>query len=98
VKQYRARFTPEASRIIAHLPPEGKRLIRTAIDELTLLPFRGDELHMELSGFRSLKSRRYRIIYKINESCSSVDIYYVGQRKDVYDNFRELLEKWKTEP
>jgi mRNA-degrading endonuclease RelE of RelBE toxin-antitoxin system len=97
VKKYRKRFTPEASRIIAHLSPEVKRLIRTSIDELTSHPSKGDELQMELSGFRSLKSKRYRIIYKVNEADSSIDIYYVWLRKDVYDTFRELLERWKGE-
>lgn len=97
MKRYRLRFTPEASRIIAHLPPEVKRLIRSSIDELTSRPSRGDELQTELSGFRSLRSKRYRIIYKVNETDSSIDIYYVGPRKDVYDHFRELLEKWKVE-
>ena len=97
MKHYRPRFTPEASRILAHLPPEVKRFIRTAIDELTIRPYEGDELQMELSGFRSLKSRRYRIIYKVNEADSSIDIYYVGPRKDVYNTFRELLERWKGE-
>jgi len=97
VKQYRPRFTPEASRLIAHLPPEVKRLIRTSVDELVSRPYEGDELQMELSGFRSLKSKRYRIIYKVNEADSSIDIYYVGPRKDVYETFRELLERWKGE-
>ena len=97
MKKYRKRFTPEASRIIAHLSPEVKRLIRTSIDELTSQPFKGDELQMELSGFRSLKSKIYRIIYKVNEADSSIDIYYVGPRKDVYETFRELLERWKGE-
>ncbi|HIE23411.1 MAG TPA: hypothetical protein EYP68_04195 [Candidatus Korarchaeota archaeon] len=97
MKKYKARFTPETSRIIAHLPPETKRLIRASIDELTSQPFKEDELQMELSGFRSLKPKRYRIIYKVNEVDSSIDIYYVGLRKDVYENFRRLLEKWKSE-
>jgi len=97
VKRYRRRFTPESSRIIAQLAPEVKRLIRSSIDELTSEPSKGDELQMELSGFRSLKSKRYRIIYKVNDADSSIDIYYVGPRKDVYNNFRKLLEKWKGE-
>ena len=97
MKKYRKRFTPEASRIIAYLSPEVKRLIRTSIDELTSQPSKGDELQLELSMFRSLKSKRYRIIYKVNEADSSIDIYYVGLRKDVYDTFRELLERWKDE-
>lgn len=102
MKRYRRRFTPESSRIIAHLAPEVKRLIRSSIGELTSEPSKGDELQMELSGFRSLKLKRYRIIYKVNDykvndADSSIDIYYVGPRKDVYNNFRKLLEKWKGE-
>ena len=93
MKKCRPKFTPEASRSIAHLPPEIKKLIRASIDELASQPFKGDELQMELSGFRSLKPKRYRIIYKVNESDSTIEIYYVGPRRDVYENFKRLLEK-----
>lgn len=97
MKKYKPKFTPEASRIIASLPPEIKKLIRTSIDELTSHPFKGDELQMELSGFRSLKPKRYRIIYKVNEADSSIEIYYVGPQRYVYENFKRLLEKMKKE-
>ena len=97
MKHYSPRFTREASNIIAHLPPEAKRLIRASIDELITKPAKGNELQMELSGFRSLRSKKYRIIYRVNEADDSIDVYYVGPRKDVYDNFRELLERWKRE-
>jgi len=97
MKRYRPRFTREASHIIAHLAPEAKRLIRVSIDELITRPAKGNELHMELSGFRSLRAKKYRIIYRVNEPDALIDIYYVGPRKDVYDNFRELLESWKRE-
>jgi mRNA-degrading endonuclease RelE of RelBE toxin-antitoxin system len=95
MRQYRPRFTREASHVIAHLSPEAKRLIRASIDELIASPAKGNELQMELSGFRSLRSKKYRIIYKMNENDASIDIYYVGPRKDVYNNFRELLERWR---
>jgi len=97
MKRYSPRFTREVSHIIAHLPPEAKTRIRASIDDLVTNPAKGNELQMELSDFRSLKSKRYRIIYKVNEADSSIDIYYVGPRKDVYDNLRELLERWKRE-
>lgn len=97
MKKCKPRFTRESSRIIAHLPPEVKTNVRTGIDKLTTHPYEGEELQMELSGFRSLKSKRYRIIYKVNEMGSSIDVYYVGPRRDVYDTFRELLERWKGE-
>ena len=91
MKRYELRFTPEASRLVACLPPETKRLIKASLDEVTLDPFKGSELQRELSGFRSLKPKRFRVIYKVNEVESLIEVYYVGPRKDVYESFRELL-------
>ncbi|MBI2987571.1 MAG: type II toxin-antitoxin system mRNA interferase toxin, RelE/StbE family [Deltaproteobacteria bacterium] len=88
---YRARFTRESSRLIAKLPPEVKRLVRSAIDDLRQDPYRGSELAGEFSGYRSLKIRRYRIIYKLNDEESFLEIYHVGHRRDVYETLRELL-------
>jgi mRNA interferase RelE/StbE len=88
----RVRFTPEAARIVAKLPPEIKQLIRSAIDELRDDPHKGAELAGEFAGYRSLKSRRYRIIYRPNEEGGALDICHVGHRRDVYESLRALLE------
>jgi mRNA-degrading endonuclease RelE of RelBE toxin-antitoxin system len=58
-------------------------------------PYLGHDLQEELSGFKSFKSKRYRIIYKVEEGGSSVDIYLVGHRRDVYEQFRVLLRRLK---
>ncbi len=92
MKRYRARYTPESGRIIKSLHPQIKALIRDAVDDLAENPFSGHELQFELIGFRSTKVKRYRIIYKVNEEESSIDIYYVGHRRDVYENFRRLIQ------
>lgn len=92
MKSYRIRFTPEASRLIAKLPPEVKRRIRSAIDDLRKGPYEGSELAGEFVGYRSLKARRYRIIYLVNEETSFLEIYHVGHRRDVYEILRLLLE------
>ena len=97
MKKYKVRFTPEASKIVAHLHPETKKLIRSSIDLLRDDPFKGDELQRELAGFRSLKPKQYRIIYKVNSDESYIEIFYVGLRKDVYENFRLLLQKRRRE-
>lgn len=89
---YRPRFTPEAARLIARLPPEIKKLVRSAIDELLENPRRGSELAGELAGFRSLKARRYRIIYRLDEETRALEIYHAGHRRDVYESLRLLLE------
>ena len=88
----RVRLTSEAARLIAKLPPEIKQLIRSAIDDLRQDPRKGAELAGDLAGYRSLKSRRYRIIYRLNEEERALDIYHVGHRRDVYESLRALLE------
>ena len=86
-----ARYTPEAARLISKLPPEIKRLVRSAIDTLLTEPTVGTELTGELVGYRSYRVRRYRIIYRINEDEPCVDVYHVGHRRDVYETLRTLL-------
>jgi mRNA interferase RelE/StbE len=92
MKKYRVRYTPEAGQIIKNLHPQMKALIRDAVDELLEKPFSGHELQFELKGFRSRKVKRYRIIYKVNEEEYSVDVYYVGHRRDIYESFQKLIQ------
>ena len=89
----RIRFTPEAAGLFSKLHPENKKLIKSALKDLLQVPYSGQELQEELSGFRSYKSKRYRILYKVNEEENSIEIYYVGHRRDVYEQFRQLLNQ-----
>ena len=91
MKSYRVRFTPEAARLIAKFPPEVKKLIRSAIDDLREDPSRGSELVDEFADYRSLKPKRYRIIYQVNEAEAVIEIYHAGHRRDVYETLRALL-------
>jgi mRNA-degrading endonuclease RelE of RelBE toxin-antitoxin system len=95
MKEYRVRFTPEAARCISGLHPDHKKIIRKALDQLRREPLAGDDLQEELAEFKSLKPKRFRIIYTIDEENRFVQVYYVGHRKDVYDQFRLLLGKFK---
>lgn len=92
MKRYTARYTLEAGRIIKNLHPQIKLLIRSAIDELLEHPFSGHELQFELKGFRSKKVKRYRIIYQVNEEEPSIDVYYAGHQRDIYESFRDLIQ------
>jgi mRNA interferase RelE/StbE len=91
LKKARARFTPEAARTIARLPPEIKQLVRASIDELLINPESGSELTGELEGYRSSRAKRYRIVYRLNDAEMTVEILLVGHRRDVYDALRSLL-------
>ena len=85
MSKFSARYTRESARLIAKLPPEIKRLVRSSIDTLLDKPKMGTELTGELDGCYSYRVRRYRIIYQVNEDESSIDVYYVGHRRDVYE-------------
>jgi mRNA-degrading endonuclease RelE of RelBE toxin-antitoxin system len=78
---------------LSKLHPEGKRTIKKALNELRQDPYLGDDLQEELSAFKSYKSKRYRILYNINEKENFIEICYIGHRRDVYDQFRLLLNE-----
>lgn len=91
MSKFFARYTPECSALISKLPPEIKRLVRSTIDALLAKPEVGTELTGELDGYRSYRMRRYRIIYRVNEEESCIEVYHVGHRRDVYQTLRSLL-------
>ena len=91
MKNLRLKFTPEAARLLAKLHPEAKKLIKSGLDELRQSPYLGDDLQQELSGFKSYKIKRYRVLYVVDEEEEVIQVYYVGHRRDVYEQFRDLL-------
>ncbi len=91
MKKWKIRFTPEASRLLSKLHPDNKVQVKQALTELRQNPFTGKDLQEELSGFKSLRLKQYRIIYNINEEENFIQIYHIGQRRDIYEQFRRLL-------
>ena len=89
--KYRLVYEPGAPQLIRRLSPHQKPVIKRAIESLRHEPFAGKELHLELAGYRSLRTRRYRIIYRVVEKPQRVAIHYFGPRRDVYDVFRDLV-------
>jgi mRNA-degrading endonuclease RelE of RelBE toxin-antitoxin system len=67
MKKWKIRFTPESSRLLSKLHPDNKAHVKQALTELRQNPFTGKDLQEELSGFKSLRLKQYRIIYNINE-------------------------------
>jgi len=69
------------------LSTSAKAIIKKAIDErLTVAPLSfGKQLSHALSGYRSLRVGRYRIIYDIDEASKKVVIHSIDHRKDAYN-------------
>ena len=91
MKKWKMRFTPESSRLMSKLHPENKKLIKQALTDLQQNPYTGKDLQEELSGFKSLRLKQYRIIYDINEEKKFIQIYNIGPRRDVYEQLKRLL-------
>jgi mRNA-degrading endonuclease RelE of RelBE toxin-antitoxin system len=46
-----------------------------------------------LYGFKPFKLKRYRVLYNIDEEDNIIRIFHIGHRKDVYEQFRRLLNE-----
>ena len=95
MKKFGMKFTPETTRILAKLHPENKKLIKQALVELRKNPYAGTDLQEELYGFKSFKLKRFRVLYNINEEEKIIQIFHIGHRKDVYEQFNRLLNELK---
>lgn len=88
---YRVRYTPEAAGRIRKLHPEVTQEIRDAIRILQDSPLTGHTLQQELFGYRSYRVRSYRIIYRLNDEERTIDVVFIGQRRNVYEELLSLV-------
>jgi mRNA interferase RelE/StbE len=80
------------------LHPSIKAVVKLRIEEIQEDPYLGKPLERELAGYYSYRARRFRIIYRIDDSGHVVQVHYVGHRKDIYELFKEMLaETHRTE-
>jgi len=63
---------------IRSLHPQIKVVVKRRSQELKDNPFTGKALEKELSEYRSLIAKRFKIIYKILQKENAVQIHYVG--------------------
>jgi mRNA-degrading endonuclease RelE of RelBE toxin-antitoxin system len=98
MKKWKLRFTPEAARLLSKIHPENKKYIKKALKELRQNPYTGKDLQEELFGFNSFRIKKYRIIYDIREDEYLLRIYYIGQRSNVYEQFRQMLAGLQKAP
>lgn len=91
MKKPRLLYLPVAKEAARKLTPAIKPIIKEGIERLLDDPYIGKELIEELASFRSLAIGKYRVIYRFMEP-SVIEIYFIGHRRDVYMNFRKLLE------
>ncbi|MCP3931816.1 MAG: type II toxin-antitoxin system RelE/ParE family toxin [Bacteroidetes bacterium] len=88
---YQIKITSSVNEVGRKFNPEIKKAAKAALKELAENPNLGKDLQEELSGFRSYRFMRYRIIYKVNAQEKIIIIRAIGLRRDIYENFSDLL-------
>jgi len=88
---YRLLYSETSREQIQSLHPQIKLTVKSHIKILKDNPYVGKVLERELSGYYSLKMKRFRVIYEIDHQNHIVQIHYVGHRKDIYEVFKNFL-------
>jgi len=89
---YRLLYSKTSRDQIRSLHPQIKPIVKSHIETLKENPYVGKILERELSGYYSLRMRRFRVIYQIDHLNHIVQIYYIGHRRDIYEIFKNFLE------
>jgi addiction module RelE/StbE family toxin len=90
---YQLLYSETSRKQIKKLHPQIKPLVSAKIEKLQENPFSGKWLEKELSGYLSLQAKRFRIIYKVRDNDQTLEIHYVGHRKDIYELFHEAIDR-----
>ena len=93
---YKIVYSEISRRQIRKLRPDLKPLVKSRIEQIPSHPQIGKPLEGELAGYLSLRAKRYRIIYKINEVEGLIEVHHIGHRKDIYELFGEMLHQLKN--
>ena len=95
---YRLVYAAVCRSQILRLPPALKPLVKRAIELLAQEPHTGKRLERDLAGYLSLLAKRYRVVYRIDESTRTVEIHYLGHRRDIYEVFAEEVRRRRRRP
>jgi mRNA interferase RelE/StbE len=76
---------------LRRMHPSLKRKIKGALKIIIANPNHGKALREELSGLRSLRVSRFRIIYRIRNKI--IEIVAIGPRAIIYQETYKLIEK-----
>ena len=92
VSAYRLKIPYDTVGLIKNLHPDLKSRVQAALKSILQDPHSGKALKDELNGLRSLRIRRFRIVYRIS-SDKIIEIIAIGPRKNIYEETFRLISK-----
>ena len=95
--KFRLVYSATSRKQIKKLHPHLKPIFKVKIESISDDPYIGKLLEKELSRYISFRAKRFRIIYRIAEDSGTVEIHYIGHRRDIYELFGEQLRALKQQ-
>ena len=86
------RVPDEVAALIRGCHPQLKRKIKAGLRQILTEPESGKPLREELTGLRSYRISRFRIIYSVS-SKKIIDIIAVGPRKTIYEETYRIIKR-----
>ena len=92
--RHRLRIPDDVAALIRGMHPDLKRKIRGALGIIVAAPDSGKALKDQLSGLRSFRVGKLRVVYKVSRR--TIQIVAVGPRSRIYEETFRLI-RTKTE-
>lgn len=87
---YKLRVPEDAAKLICTIHPHLKKKIKASLQTILAGPDSGKALRGELTGLRSFRVGRFKIIYRVSGR-KQVEIIAIGPRERIYEEtFRKL--------
>ena len=94
---YRLRVPESVADLVRGLHPKLKAGIRAALKMTIDDPYCGKPLKDELDGLRSMRVKRFRIVYRLAVIEKEIEIVAIGPRKSIYEEAYRIMSKVKSE-
>ena len=91
---YKLRVTDDSVELIRSLHPHLKKKVRASLKSIQTNPDAGKALKNELTGLRSFRVSKFRIIYRISKS-KHIEIVAIGPRNIIYEETFRIISREK---
>jgi len=91
---HKLRIPDDIVSLIRGMHPLLKKRVKAALSQISNEPYCGKAFKEELSGLRSYRIKRFRIIYKASKK-KQIDIVALGPRKYIYEETFRIIRKNK---
>ena len=92
VATYQIRLPDELAELIRGLHPELKARFKSALAMLLTGPYCGKALREELSGLRTFRVKRMRIVYRIADQ-QIIEVVAIGPRHNIYEETFRIISR-----